>query len=56
MKVKVIEFIGDSEIFERKVNNFIDKRDIEVIDIKFQVINHRVSKLYLALIMYKNID
>lgn len=56
MKVKVIEFVGDSEIFEEKVNQFVDKRYIEIIDIKFQVNHHGVSKLYIALIMYKDID
>lgn len=56
MKVKVIEFIGDSKLFEDKINDFITSKPIEVIDIKFEVNNYGASKLYLALIMYKNID
>ena len=56
MKVKIIEFAGDSEIFEKKINHFVDKENIEIIDIKFQVNHHGVSKLYIALIMYKDID
>lgn len=58
MKTKhIVEFSGD---FELKVNAFLERTDIEVIDIKYQAIpleaeHYNPTAEFSALILYKSV-
>lgn len=54
MKVKVIDFNGNGDMFETLINDFIE--DKKVIDIKYQTNLTNIFKFYSALIIYEEIN
>lgn len=51
MKVKVIDFNGNADMFEALINDFIV--DKKVIDIKYQTNLTNIFTVYSALIIYE---
>lgn len=57
MKIKIFDY-SDEESLEKEINNFIDERNIKVIDIKFSTSHFAIDEetqayCYSALVMYQ---